>query len=315
MRVEEQKATILDELDVMDVSGRIEQCGRICYKSEGKITLDSHREFCRKVMTNGHNSVLEMAVVSLRVVIDDDEILNNFYSLPLKYIQADEIDLNALLVSGSIRAFRELLPAFIEDPVVYAMLAYLSVRYPLLFDDKGIVSDAIQDNISVSKMPLAAIERLPPRVVARHRYVAVKLKTNRAVTHEIVRHRPCSFLQESQRYCRYDKEQFGGEVTFIKPVFYQEGSPEYATWRNSIEASERAYMKLLETSSPQAARTVLPNSCKTEIIVFANLEEWRHIFNLRTSPAADPSMRALMIPLHEEFVCRWPKTMEVSFNA
>ncbi len=70
--------------------------------------------------------------------------------------------------------------------------------------------------------------------------------------------------------------------------------------------TEAIYLKLLETSSPQAARTVLPNSCKTEIIVYCNLEEWRHIFDLRTSNAAEPSMREIMIPLAEEIRKRYP---------
>jgi thymidylate synthase (FAD) len=70
--------------------------------------------------------------------------------------------------------------------------------------------------------------------------------------------------------------------------------------------TERLYFKLLETSTAQAARTVLPNSCKTEIIVYANLAEWRHIFTLRCSKAAEPSMREVMIPLHEEFQRRLP---------
>ncbi|HDL98480.1 MAG TPA: FAD-dependent thymidylate synthase, partial [Desulfobacteraceae bacterium] len=69
----------------------------------------------------------------------------------------------------------------------------------------------------------------------------------------------------------------------------------------AMEDSERTYLQLLATSSPQAARTVLPNSCKTEIIVYANLAEWRHIFNLRTTKAAEPSMREVMIPLQADF--------------
>ena len=71
--------------------------------------------------------------------------------------------------------------------------------------------------------------------------------------------------------------------------------------------TEQLYLKLLETSTPQAARTVLPNSCKTELIVYANLQEWRHIFRLRTTKAAEPSMREVMIPLHQELLGRFPE--------
>ena len=77
-------------------------------------------------------------------------------------------------------------------------------------------------------------------------------------------------------------------------------------WRQTMEACEQSYLRLLETSSPQAARSVLPNSCKTEIIVYANLSQWQHIIALRTSAAADPSMREVMLPLQEELARRYP---------
>ena len=155
-------------------------------------------------------------------------------------------------------------------------------------------------------MDLAAVDRLAPPLQAKHRFLAVKFVVNRAVTHELVRHRPCTFLQESQRYCRYSADKFGNEVTFIKPVFFAEQSEEFGVWKQAMAAMEAQYFRLLETSSPQAARTVLPNSCKTEIIVYANLLEWRHILALRTSPAAEPSMREVMIPLAQELRHRYP---------
>ena len=115
-----------------------------------------------------------------------------------------------------------------------------------------------------------------------------------------------SYLQESQRYCRYGEAKFGGEVVFIRPCFFKEGSPEYELWTQAMEETERLYLKLLETSSPQAARTVLPNSCKTEIMVNATLEEWFHILRLRASKAADPSMREIMLQILPEMTKRFP---------
>ncbi len=155
-------------------------------------------------------------------------------------------------------------------------------------------------------MELSEVDRLPADKLLKHRHIAVKFIVNRAVTHEIVRHRPCSFLQESQRYCRYSDDKFGSEVTFIKPMFYDEDSPEYEIWRRAMLDTEQMYLQLLATSTPQAARTVLPNSCKTELIVYANLDEWRHIFKLRTTKAAEPSMREVMIPLQQDFKQRFP---------
>ena len=190
--------------------------------------------------------------------------------------------------------------------LVHAACAFLYERHPYFFSTL-LAEGGLKPvpGISVRKVPLAEVERLPADKLAKHRHIAVKFIVNRAVTHELVRHRPCSFLQESQRYCRYSEDKFGSEVTFIKPVFWAEESEEYAVWQQAMEETERLYFKLLETSTAQAARTVLPNSCKTEIIVYANLEEWRHIFKLRCSKAAEPSMREVMVPLREEFERRF----------
>jgi thymidylate synthase (FAD) len=89
-------------------------------------------------------------------------------------------------------------------------------------------------------------------------------------------------------------------------MFFEKGTAEYSLWQQAMEETERLYLKLLETSTPQAARTVLPNSCKTEIIMYCNLAEWKHIFSLRTTQAAEPSMREIMIPLAAEFRTRYP---------
>lgn len=149
--------------------------------------------------------------------------------------------------------------------------------------------------------PEFVMDNVHPERIEDHLMCAVHFIVNRAVTHELVRHRPCSFIQESQRYCRYDQEKFGKEVTFIKPIFWEEGTLEYSMWKYAMEETERLYLNLLETSSPQAARTVLPNSCKTEIMMYCTIAEWKHIFQLRDSPAAEPSMQQVMKPLHAEF--------------
>ena len=165
----------------------------------------------------------------------------------------------------------------------------------------------------MEKIPLEDVEQLPAYLLAKHRFVAVTFTVNRAVTHEMVRHRPCGFLQESQRYCRYSENKFGSQLTFIKPLFYKEDSEEYGLWEEAMVESERIYLKLLETSTPQAARTVLPNSCKTELIVYANLLQWVHMFKLRTSKGADPSMREVMIPLLAEFKKLFPAVLSHIF--
>ena len=298
---------ILSELDRGPMATRLEACGRICYKSEAKITPDSAGPFIRNILKSGHNSVAEMAVCTIKVTLDTRAMVERFFETLPKFLAVSALEKNVLLITASVRAFRELYMSHPNVKMVKGVTKFLAERTPIFFFDlapkKGWPQ---QDGVLVEKLSLAEVDRLPADLLSRHRYLAVKLITNRAVTHEIVRHRPCSFLQESQRYCRYDKEQFGSEVTFIKPMFFEEGTPEYALWLKAMQETEAIYLKLLETSSPQAARTVLPNSCKTEIIVYANLAEWFHIFKLRTSTAAEPSMREIMIPLLAEFKKLFP---------
>ena len=138
-----------------------------------------------------------------------------------------------------------------------------------------------------------------------HTYVCVKFITNRAVTHEIVRHRPCSFLQESQRYVRYSSKE---GIEFIEPVgFYDRCKDSQTSWDLTMRTCEMVYHRmLLNGDTPQQARGVLPNDTKTEILVYCNLREWRHIFFMRTSSGADPQMIALMKPLLEEFRNKYP---------
>ncbi len=127
--------------------------------------------------------------------------------------------------------------------------------------------------------------------------IIVRFITNRGVTHELVRHRMCSFAQESTRYVRYD-----GNMEFIEPVWWEKSSgDQQELWKRAMADAETHYLKLLETGwKPQQAREVLPNSLKTEIVVKANIREWRHIFHLRCSSGAHPQIRELMIPLRDE---------------
>ena len=307
MKIIPQSFEILTDLDQGSMAARLEICGRVCYKSEAKITPESAGPFIRNILKSGHNSVAEMAVCTIKVTLENRSVVERFFECLPKFLTITILERNTLLITGSVRAFRELYMSHPTVKMVKGITKYLAERTPIFYFDLLPKNGwPQQDGVLVEKMPLSEVDQLPADLLFRHRYLAVKLITNRAVTHEIVRHRPCSYLQESQRYCRYDKEQFGSEVTFIKPMFFDEGTPEYALWQQAMQDTEALYLKLLETSSPQAARTVLPNSCKTEIIVYANLAEWYHIFKLRTSTAAEPSMREIMIPLLAEFKKMFP---------
>jgi thymidylate synthase (FAD) len=145
--------------------------------------------------------------------------------------------------------------------------------------------------------------------VLEHEKVTVRFVCDRGVSHEIVRHRLASFSQESTRYCNYGKN---GEITFIQPCWFDQASEESKKdWEESMAFAEQKYLKLLgEGWTPQWARSVLPNSLKTDIIVTSNMREWRTIFKLRCSNVAHPQMRELMIPLFEEFKRELPELFE-----
>jgi len=134
-----------------------------------------------------------------------------------------------------------------------------------------------------------------------HNSLSVRFICDRGVSHEIVRHRLASFGQESTRYCNYSKDKFGKEITVIEPLFFELDSTKRTIWEVAMSDAETSYFKLLEYGAlPQEARSVLPTSLKTEIVVTMNIREWRHFFKLRTEIVAHPQMRELTIPLLAE---------------
>lgn len=156
---------------------------------------------------------------------------------------------------------------------------------------------------SANKM-VAALIRSNHEAMLEHASITIKFVVDRGISHEIVRHRMASFAQESQRYCNYSKDEFGKEITFIIPYFLDYKSEGWNVWKNAMQEAEKTYFKMLELGfSPQQARAVLPNSTKTEIVMTANLREWRHFFKLRAADAtgaAHPQMKEVTIPLLAE---------------
>ena len=135
----------------------------------------------------------------------------------------------------------------------------------------------------------------------------VKFIVDRGISHEIVRHRIASYCQESTRYVNYSKDKFDNEITFIKPCFWEENNPCYIGWKNICEKAEDIYFSILELgASPQEARSILPNSLKTELVMTANIREWRNFFKLRTEQAAHPQMREVTVPLLKELQSKIP---------
>ncbi len=190
MNVIKASTTIMDNLNGTDILKKIEQCGRVCYKSEDKIQADSAKKFIATILKSGHESVIEHVSFTVKFIVD------------------------------------------------------------------------------------------------------------RGVSHELVRHRIASFSQESTRYCNYSKGDFNSEITVIEPCFLEPGTKGYNIWETSCSLSEEMYFKMLDWGcTAQEARSVLPNSLKTEVVMTANLREWRLFFKLRTSMAAHPQMREVTRPL------------------
>jgi len=135
--------------------------------------------------------------------------------------------------------------------------------------------------------------------VIEHENISARIICDRGVSHEIVRHRLASYSQESTRYVNYNKK----DVEFIKPCFWnvEESLYNYNIWENFIKHSAEIYIKLIENGcSPQEARSVLPNSLKTELVMTCNLREWRHFLKLRCSKKAHPQMREIALKLLNE---------------
>ena len=163
-----------------------------------------------------------------------------------------------------------------------------------------------EDGESAKKFVKMLINR-GHEAMLEHSCLSVKFIVDRGISHEIVRHRIASFAQESSRYCNYSKDKFGKEITVILPYFFDTGmgtssnSIVYNDWKIACENSEKKYFALLKNgATPQEARSVLPNSLKTEIVMTANYREWRNFFKLRTPQSAHPQMREIAIPLLNE---------------
>jgi thymidylate synthase (FAD) len=147
--------------------------------------------------------------------------------------------------------------------------------------------------------------------VIEHDIVTVNFVISRSISHQIVRHRLCSFSQESQRYCNYFSNRFGKEVVFIEPWFFVNNPDRYEKWRRSCADDEIWYQELVTSgATAEEAREVLPNSAKTEVVVTANIREWRHIFFQRAECHAHPAIRQVAVPLLHYFQQKLPAFFE-----
>lgn len=285
----------------------IEKIGRTCYKSEDKITDDSAAKFVANLIKRGHEAMIEHWSAIFKTdhlwyeeMLADYDILMHSCAFDLKeplrpYIRFTDQMLEdgevRCIVSGNMRAWRDYAKACIEGFGFMPQYMYGMIRnYPLFFlEYQDYVPGVINNTIL---MPISVNELVGDNERGVHMDVTVKFVCDRGVSHEMVRHRVASFAQESTRYCNYGLDKFGNEITVIRPSWCAEGDHVYNIWLNGCLENEETYFAMLnEGASPQEARSVLPNSLKTEIVVTMNLNGWDHFFGLRCAPEAQPDMR------------------------
>lgn len=283
----------------------IERVGRTCYRSEDKITDGSAEKFVKDLIDRNHWAMLEHETVYIATnelfMRSFLEYINEEVSESLAFfnITFDSTKMD-FVISGSFRSFHDLFNKG-HDSVFLDVLKYvLSKEYPLVFGkprNKPLLYCFGHNCFVYTREAFIKVYKNREDILFRHLTHTVRFVCDRGVSHEMVRHRVASFAQESTRYCNYSKGKYGSEITVIRPYFF-DTAPLYNTWKHSCEESEKAYFKLLDMkATPQEARSVLPNSLKTELIVTATEEEWRHIVNLRllgTTGAPHPQIKEVM---------------------
>ena len=262
-----------EEYDLNHIFKFIELAGRTCYKSEDRITEDSSKEFVDRMIKSGHTAMLEHGTVYLTIpsVNMSDMVIYKYFLNPYSKIFIDRIN------------------------------TYITTNYRVLIENNW-----LDDLKYISEPYLFHTKR-----------TTVKFICDRGVSHEFVRHRVFSFAQESTRYCNYSKDKFNNELTFIIPCWIKnlkEGNYyaycEYNNskndtskrWFDSCMSSEFVYTNLIEEGwKPQEARTILPNSLKTELIMTGFDSDWQNFFKLRCAPNAHPQAKELADMLKNKF--------------
>lgn len=278
------------ELDDKRLYQKIELCGRVCYKSEDKITETSALNFVKKICVNNHGSVLEHYTFVFKV---SEEYYNLLKGSSLKFF--DFTNISFPIVSFNLRAIITYYNIDNNYEVLLPFIRYLSSKYGEIFNKptSTSINEFVEEIIDLSS--LNEEER------DIHQKVSIKIITDRGVTHELVRHRLASFSQESTRYCNYSKDKFNNEITVIKPQDITD--EQYLIWEKSMLEIEKNYFALIENgATPQLARSVLPNSLKTEIVTTASIKEWKLIFELRCAVQAHPDIRFIMNKIKSYFI-------------
>ena len=273
---------------------QIERVGRVCYKSEDKITEDSAKPFVDRMIKSGHGAMLEHGTVYL--------------AMPMETI----------------------LPIEANGWGKYTKNPYSKGFKVCEVDGQRRVAITTNLRVLVENGWLDDLQYICEPTEYHERRVTVHFVCDRGVSHEFVRHRVMSFAQESTRYCNYSKDKFGNELTFIIPSWCSNRDEAHIVpdkydvdWNDELiedfgneqgrlyiglALAENAYLDLLKIGwTPQQARAVLPNSLKTELVVTGFTSDWNHFFGLRaigTTGAPHPQAKELAEPLMKEFIAR-----------
>lgn len=178
---------------------------------------------------------------------------------------------------------------------------------------------AITEDGESAKKFVAMLIKRGHEAMIEHSTLSIKFTVDRGVSHELVRHRIASFAQESTRYVNYSLEKFGNQINVIDlqgGIELDKATSKLDArtidliineWLIAMADAEKHYLKMIELgATPQIARSVLPNSTKTEITITANYREWRNFFKLRVPETAHPQMREITIPLLNELKEKLP---------
>ena len=254
---------------------QIERVGRVCYKSEDKITEDSAKPFVDRMIKSGHGAMLEHGTVYMFMPIGCDK---HDYHVAWKY---HKNKYSKVIIRNE---------HFLLNKNGY----YITTNFRVLVENSWL------DDLKYICEPTEYHEKR----------VCVHFICDRGILAEFTRHRVFSFSAESTRYCNYSKNKFGNEVTFIEPCWsttepMRDGFSEF---RTALVEAENHYLFLIENGwTPQQARAVLPNSLKTELVMTGFVSDWKHFFDLRargTTGAPHPQAKELAEPLMKEFIAR-----------
>lgn len=322
MKTNNASYSIIKQEGNLDVLKYIESIGRVCYKSEDRITKTSAKNFTNSLVANEHYAMIEHFRFIALVPVN---IYNMIYGCNPKYIEMTNIE-DSPIISYSARSIIDLYKELEgKDNEVRNALLFLALATAKTYNAPELFGDMLKDDFDNSEewcckfyTSTQIYKNGVAEEIMTHCWVSVRMICDRGVTHEIVRMRPCSFAQESTRYVNY-KNKGMSFISIDKALDLDLKTKDLdksvkdhikAEWEEAMKHSEQHYNNLLALgASPQLARGVLATDVKSEIVITANLKEWKHIFELRDDTHAHPKMREICSPLHQEFISMYGEVL------